>query len=132
MFSHSLLLQQLTFLSQEDVWTEGVPLLSVPRGRPALLPLGSPVVGACVGISSQEAQVRHTGDPKALWDAAAGSLPPRKSDRNSSFTPILRPKRGQREAGGSHSCQGGWQGQGGRCWPGPPDSHAESPWCEAL
>lgn len=95
MFSHSLLLQQLTFLSQEDVWTEGVPLLSVPRGRPALLPLGSPVVGACVGISSQEAQVGHTGDPKALWDAAAGSLPPRKSDRNSSFTPILRPKRGQ-------------------------------------
>lgn len=74
MFSHSLLLQQLTFLSQEDVWTEGVPLLSVPRGRPALLPLGSPVVGACVGISSQEAQVGHTGDPKALWDAAAGRI----------------------------------------------------------
>lgn len=46
-FSHSLHLQQLLFLTQEDVWTEGVPLLSLPRGRPALLPLGSLVVGSC-------------------------------------------------------------------------------------
>lgn len=72
MFSHSLHLQQLLFLTQEDVWTEGVPLLSLPRGRPALLPLGSLVVGSCAEMSSQEAQVGHTGDPKALWDAAAG------------------------------------------------------------
>lgn len=43
----------------------------------AVLPLGSLAVGACVGIPSQEAQVRHAGDPKALLDVAAGraSLP---------------------------------------------------------
>lgn len=40
-----------------------------------------------VEISSQEAQIGHTGDPKVV-DAARLSLPPRKSDRNSSFTPF--------------------------------------------
>lgn len=87
-FSHSLHLQQLLFLTQEDVWTEGVPSSLCPRGRPAsLLPLGSLRL-VRVEISSQEAQIGHTGDPKALWMRLLAEPASPQVRPNSSFTPF--------------------------------------------